>query len=98
MIYLKQRYNQFKYVSTQNKVNFIKCDSPCITYGLYALLNSSLYDAYYRIMNGSTQVNSTEINQMPIPDKSIIEEMGRELMHKELTESNCNNIIDKWIN
>lgn len=97
-IYLKQRYNQFKYVSTQNKVNFIKCDSPCITYGLYALLNSSLYDAYYRIMNGSTQVNSTEINQMPIPDKSIIEEMGRELMHKELTESNCNNIIDKWIN
>ncbi len=97
-IYLKQRYSQFKYISTQNKVNFVKCDSPCITYGLYVLLNSSLYDAYYRIMNGSTQVNSTEINQMPIPERAVIEEMGRELMHQELSESNCNRIVERWIN
>lgn len=97
-IYLKQRYSQFKYISTQNKVNFVKCDSPCITYGLYVLLNSSLYDAYYRIMNGSTQVNSTEINQMPVPERAVIEEMGRELMHQELSESNCNRIVERWIN
>lgn len=96
-IYLKQRYSQFKYISTQNKVNFVKCDSPCITYGLYVLLNSSLYDAYYRILNGSTQVNSTEINQIPIPEREVIEAMGRELMHKELSETNCNQIIDQWI-
>lgn len=96
-IYLKKRFSQFRYISTQNKVNFIKCDSPCITYGLYVLLNSSLYDAYYRIMNGSTQVNSTEVNQIPIPDREIIEAMGRELMHSELTESNCNTILNRWI-
>ncbi|MGM9710490.1 MAG: Eco57I restriction-modification methylase domain-containing protein, partial [Prevotella sp.] len=89
-IYLKQKYSQFEYISTQNKVNFIKCDSPCITYGLYVLLNSTLYDCYYRILNGSTQVNSTEINQMPIPERDVIEEMGRELMHKELSVVNCN--------
>lgn len=97
-IYLKQRYSQYKYISTQNKVNFVKCDSPCVTYGLYVLLNSSLYDAYYRILNGSTQVNSTEINQIPIPSREVIEEMGRELMHQELTEVNCDKIIDRWIN
>ena len=96
-IYLKQRYSQFEYISTQNKVNFIKCDSPCITYGLYVLLNSTLYDCYYRILNGSTQVNSTEINQMPIPERAVIEEMGRELMHKELSVVNCNKILSKWI-
>ncbi len=96
-IYLKQRYPQFEYISTQNKVNFIKCDSPCITYGLYVLLNSTLYDCYYRILNGSTQVNSTEINQMPIPERAVIEEMGRELMHKDLSVVNCNNILNKWI-
>ena len=49
-------------------------------------------------MNGSTQVNSTEINQMPIPERSVIEEMGRDLMHKELSVMNCNKILDKWIN
>lgn len=97
-IYLKQRYNQFAYISTQNKVNFVKCDSPCITYGLYVLLNSTLYDTYYRILNGSTQVNSTEVNQMPIPKREVIEAMGRELMHQDLTEANCNKIIDRWIN
>lgn len=97
-IYLKQRYSQFRYISTQNKVNFVKCDSPCITYGLYVLLNSSLYDAYYRILNGSTQVNSTEINQIPIPERDVIEAMGRELMHLELSEMNCNKIVDRWIN
>lgn len=97
-IYLKHNYKQYPYISTQNKVNFIKCDSPCVTYGLYVLLNSSLYDAYYRIMNGSTQVNSTEINQMPVPARSVIEEMGRELMHEELTENNCDRILEKWIN
>ena len=97
-IYLKQKYSQFKYISTQNKVNFVKCDSPCITYGLYVLLNSSLYDAYYRILNGSTQVNSTEINQIPIPSRDVIEKMGRELMHQELTVVNCDKIVDRWIN
>ncbi len=96
-IYLKQQYSQFKYISTQNKVNFIKCDSPCITYGLFVLLNSTLYDSYYRIMNGSTQVNSTEINQIPVPERKVIEEMGRELMHKELSVANCNKILSKWI-
>lgn len=96
-IYLKQRYPQYEYISTQNKVNFIQCDSPCVTYGLFVLLNSTLYDAYYRILNGSTQVNSTEINSMPVPERSVIEEMGRALMHKELTETNCNQIIEQWI-
>lgn len=97
-IYLKKKYAKFKYISTQNKVNFIKCDSPCVTYGLYVLLNSTLYDCYYRILNGSTQVNSTEINQMPIPERQVIEEMGKELMHHELSVANCDKILNKWIN
>ena len=97
-IYLKKKYDKFEYISTQNKVNFIKCDSPCVTYGLYVLLNSTLYDCYYRILNGSTQVNSTEINQMPIPERQVIEEMGKELMHYELSVANCNKILNKWIN
>jgi len=97
-IFLKQRYEEFTHISTQNKINFIKCDSQCITYGLYVLFNSRLYDNYYRILNGSTQVNSTEINQIPVPERPLIEEMGRELMHHDLSEINCNKIIDKWIN
>ena len=46
----------------------------------YVVLNSTLYDDYYRILNGSTQVNATEINSMPIPPLECIEDMGRELI------------------
>lgn len=68
-----------------------------LAYGLFVILNSSLYDAYYIILNGSTQVNSTEINCMPVPSKESICQMGRELIGKELTEQNCDKIIDRWI-
>ena len=96
-IYLKADHGQYKYISTQNKINYIKCDTPEVAYGLYVLLNSTLYDSYYRILNGSTQVNSTEINLMPVPSKEAIRQMGQELIGQELTEQNCDNIVNKWI-
>lgn len=96
-IYLKADHSKYKYISTQNKINYIKCDTPELAYGLYVLLNSSLYDSYYRILNGSTQVNSTEINMMPVPSKESIRQMGRELIGMELTEQNCDKIVNRWI-
>lgn len=96
-VFLKQNYPQFEYISTQNKINFIRCESSCITFGLYVLFNSSLYDNYYRILNGSTQVNATEVNQMPIPSKATIEAIGREIMTQELSVANCDKILKKWI-
>lgn len=96
-LYLREEHPIHQYISTQNKLNFIQCDSPTIAYGLYALLSSTLYDRYYRILNGSTQVNSTEVNTMPMPDRNTIELIGRELMNQEPTEDKCNDIITKWI-
>lgn len=96
-IYLQSDHPEYAHISTQNKVNFIKCETPELAYGLFVLMNSSIYDTYYRILNGSTQVNSTEINNMPVPDIDIIAAMGRQLMGQELTVSNCNTIIEQWI-
>ena len=71
--------------------------SECLVYGLYVLFNSTLYDEYYRILNGSTQVNSTEINAMPIPNIESIQEMGKRLMKsKDLSEKNCNLILEEY--
>lgn len=96
-IYLQSDHPEYTHISTQNKVNFIKCETPELAYGLYVLMNSTIYDMYYRILNGSTQVNSTEINNMPVPDETTITAMGRQLIGQELTENNCNNIIEQWI-
>ena len=100
-IYLAKKYPQYECISTQNKINFVDGLvtelSECVVYGLYVLFNSTLYDVYYRILNGSTQVNSTEINAMPVPDFETIQNMGRKLLKsKDLSEDNCNRILEGY--
>lgn len=100
-VYLSKNYPQYTKISTQNKINFVdgllSGMSECLVYGLYVLFNSTLYDEYYRILNGSTQVNSTEINSMPVPDLESIQEMGRKLMNsKDMSENSCNRILEGY--
>lgn len=96
-IYLKSDHPEFSHISTQNKVNYIRCETPELAYGMFVLFNSEIYDTYYRVLNGSTQVNSTEINNMPVPDLATITAMGRLLIGQDLTSFNCNQIISQWI-
>lgn len=100
-VYLAKRFPQYQKISTQDKINFIDGllteMSECLVYGLYVLFNSTIYDEYYRILNGSTQVNSTEINSMPVPELDIIQEMGRRIMKsKDFSEKNCNMILERY--
>ena len=81
-IYLKDDIDSH-YISTDNKLNFIErinkeSLSRDVLYGLYVIFSSSYYDEYYRILNGSTQVNATEINDMPIPNIDGLEQLGRQ--------------------
>lgn len=100
-VYLSRELPEYSEISTQNKINFI-CGlrdlSECMVYGLFVLFNSSLYDGYYRILNGSTQVNSTEINSMPVPPKHTIEEMGKALLDmKDMSEAACDRILGRYV-
>jgi adenine-specific DNA-methyltransferase len=101
-IFLSENLPEYKMISTQNKINFIDSLGKPLTktevYGLYVLFNSSIYDEYYRILNGSTQVNSTEINFMPVPDLITINMMGKELIDiGDLSEAICDKILAKYI-
>lgn len=100
-VYLARKHPEYSQISTQNKINFIgglHGLSECIIYGLYVLFNSTLYDCYYRILNGSTQVNSTEVNTMPVPPLAIIEAMGKELIRlHDISEESCDNILRSFI-
>ena len=100
-IYLAKRHPEYEKISTQNKINFVTgLDglSECATYGLYVLFNSTLYDSFYRILDGSTQVNSTEINTMPVPSMGVIEHMGRELMSgQDLSVGTCDRILRSYV-
>lgn len=100
-VYLAKKHPEYSEISTQNKINFIsglRELSDCVVYGLYVLFNSTLYDRYYRILNGSTQVNSTEVNSMPVPPMNTIEAMGKELLQvRNMSESACDQILRGYL-
>ena len=100
-VYLSSQHPEYAEISTQNKINFIcgiKTLSEFAVYGLYVLFNSSTYDCYYRILNGSTQVNSTEINEMPVPSMETIESMGKELIRiQDMSEKSCDLILRRYL-
>ena len=101
-IYLAEQFPQYEIISTQNKINFIDNTEHTLSkdtvYGLYVLFNSTLYDIYYRVLNGSTQVNATEINHMPVPAISVIEELGRALLRKsDITAKTCDQILEGFL-
>lgn len=60
-----------KYISIENHVNYlVHSDGSPLTAEeaewINGLLMSDEYDSYYRIINGSTQVNASEINKLPL--------------------------------
>ena len=98
-IYLAEDFPEYTFIGTQNKINYVDVidgsDMDLETaYGVYVLLNSTLFDMYYRVLNGSTQVNSTEINSIPVPPFDTIRRMGERLIEScDLSTTNCDTIM-----
>jgi adenine-specific DNA-methyltransferase len=64
------------------------------TLGLAAVLGSSLLDRYFRISNGNTQVNATELRALPLPDVSRIREIGQQLMRASTPVDEFDRVVD----
>lgn len=101
-IYLAKEHPGTKLISTDLKINFV--DAPAglseeTVYGLYVLFSSSLYDRYYRIVNGCIHVATTEINAMPVPPRTVIDQLGRELMENggNLSVEACDRILARYV-
>lgn len=98
-MFFRKQYSNYDYISTENHINFIcsidnKELQEDLIYGLYGIYNSTLYDKYYRILNGSTQVNATEINNIPIPNEKELKEIGKHLRERrDISTKSCNNIL-----
>ena len=100
-IYMASQLPQYKYISTHNKINFIdtkdKNGEMCarLVFGLFALLNSTIYDRYLSIVSKSKQINSKEMKDLPLPPRNIIENMGMRLMAlRQASVAACDSIVN----
>jgi adenine-specific DNA-methyltransferase len=72
------------FIGVENRLNYIYRPNGelklCEVMGLAGLLNSTLFDKYFRIFNGNVNVSATELRAMPFPPLSKIMEIGEQLM------------------
>ena len=69
-----------EYIGVENKVNYIYRPKGHLDrneiIGLCALLNSTLFDSFFRIFNGNVNVSATELREIPLPELETIKEIG----------------------
>ena len=94
-------YPSYRYISTHNKINFIDTKDknaeicPRLAFGLFALLNSTIYDRYISIVSKSKQINSKEMRTLPLPPRNIIENIGMRLMSvRQTSVAACDQIVN----
>ena len=88
-------------VGIENKLNYIYRPKGHLNrmevMGIAALLNSDLFDNYFRTFNGNVNVSATELREMPMPPLEVIESIGKDLIAmNDYSMVNVNKIVNKY--
>ena len=94
-------YIKSDFIGVENKVNYIYRPNGHLerneVVGLCALLNSSLFDAYFRIFNGNVNVSATELKDMSLPPLETIQEIGNVIiLSNNFSVENINRIVNGY--
>jgi len=77
----------FEYLGIENHVNYLHRPGGTLsnaeTLGLAAFLNSRWVDQYFRQSSGSTQINATELRNLPLPSLDKIERIGERIQQAD---------------
>ncbi len=75
---------QAEFIGVENHLNYIYRPKGHLDrneiLGLSALLNSSLFDTYFRTFNGNINVSATELREMPLPPLNDIRQIGNQII------------------
>ena len=88
-----------QYIGVENKLNYIYRPKGHLSrtevIGLSSLLNSNLFDTYFRTFNGNVNVSATELRAMPMPPLEKIKEIGKKLiLLNNFSMYNVSKVID----
>lgn len=91
---------RYKKIGLENHVNYVYGqDEPlsvlCV-WGISALLNSTLFDVYFRTFNGNINVSATELRDLPLPEMEIILKLGASVKKaKNMDQEKLDQIVDR---
>ncbi|TDQ37135.1 Eco57I restriction-modification methylase domain-containing protein [Aureibacillus halotolerans] len=87
----------YKKISMENHVNYIyKMNGELSeeeTLGLAAFLSSMTFDIYFRMNNGNTQVNASDLRAIPLPDEWFLRDIGVKLLNGEVDYTDIDILI-----
>ncbi|MEY8415342.1 Eco57I restriction-modification methylase domain-containing protein [Tissierella praeacuta] len=67
-------------------------------YGLYCYINSTYFEEYYLLINGTHTINVSDFDNIKLPDLETIKSMGDELISiGKFDKIMCSNIMDKFL-
>jgi adenine-specific DNA-methyltransferase len=86
------------YIGVENKLNYIYRPKGHLdrneVVGLCALLNSTLFNSYFRIFNGNVNVSATELREIPLPPLETIKDIGDNiLISNDYLVENMNRLV-----
>ena len=90
-----------KWVGYENHLNYFHASGHglerCLAVGLYAFLNSTVVDQYFRRFSGHTQVNATDLRTLAYPDRNTLIVMGREMKALTLSQDEIDQLVTKHL-
>lgn len=90
----------YEFLGIENHVNYLRFfdEDKRIMKGIFISLNSTFYNRYFKITNGTTQINVTDLNNLPVLPLKLLEEISKvKLNYDELTTDICGSIIIKYL-
>ncbi len=81
--YFSRKNSNAKMIGIENHLNYIYGKRSVLTSdqttGLAAILNSRLFDLYFRTFNGNINVSATELRDFPLPNFQLIQSLGQKI-------------------
>jgi adenine-specific DNA-methyltransferase len=90
-----------EWVGFENHLNYFHSNGGGLdrhlAYGLFAFLNSTVVDQYFRRFSGHTQVNATDLRTLSYPDRKTLQAMGRALPKLDVTQAQIDRLVEDFL-
>ena len=99
---LLQPIGDYPYIGIENHVNYFYSTEKemdlFFAKGLVAFLNSTLFDNYYRLFSGHTQINVTDLRRIKFPNRNVLEKLGIKIDKFEIEQYELDKLLEETLN